>query len=333
MRGVLYPVVYLQLGGEFVAMPGLVSRVRERVYCVAAPFGPGGLVHCYFIDAPRKTIVDTGTAPVPQESLLPALREIGWDVSELRYIVNTHMHADHAGGNAELKELSGADIHMHRADTDRVNPQAYLAAARPDQLLLGEPENPAAAEARVLEQLGGAWGVDRVLEDGDTIDLGDDIRLQVMHTPGHTAGSACFYWESARALFSGDAVGGQGSRVNGYPLYSFAADYRRSLERLLELPVDYLMQAHRYRWSGADNPAVRQAGDVRRTIEDSLGVWHTLDEGVRSCLAENRDITFKDLFPKVLRVVAPQLGNDPDAAGTPSGALSTIAAHWREQLA
>jgi glyoxylase-like metal-dependent hydrolase (beta-lactamase superfamily II) len=314
-------------------MPGTLSKVCERVYCVAAPFGAGGLVHCYFVDAPRKTIVDTGTAPVPQESLLPALREMGWDVADLRYILNTHMHGDHAGGNAEMKELSGAEIHMHRADTDRIDPHAYLAATRPDQLLLGEPEDVHEAEVRVLEQLGGAWGVDRVLEDGDSVDLGDDIRLQVVHTPGHTAGSACFYWESAQVLFSGDAVGGRGARANGYPLYSFAADYRRSLERLLELPVAYLAQAHRYRWSGTENPAVRQDGDVRRTLEDSLGVWRTLDDGVRDCLAENRDIAFKELLPKVLQAVAPTLGNDPHPPGVPSGALSTIAAHWREQLA
>ena len=93
------------------------------------------------------------------------------------------------------------------------------------------------------------------------------------------------------------------------------------------------MQAHRYRWSGADNPAVRQAADVRRTIEDSLAVWRTLDDGVRTCLATDRDMPFKDLFSKVLQVVASQLGNDADAPGIPSGSLSTIAAHWREQLA
>ena len=134
-------------------------------------------------------------------------------------------------------------------------------------------------------------------------------------------------------MFSGDAVGGQGSRLNGYPLYSYAADYRRSLERLRDLPIAYLMQAHRYRWSGPDNPAVRQADEVRRTLEDSLETWRILDAGVRTCLADNRDIAFKELFPKVLQVRGPQLGNDPDAPGIPSGSLSTIAAHWREQLA
>ena len=314
-------------------MPGSWSKIRERVYCVAAPFGAGGLVHCYFIDAPRKTIIDTGTSPVPQESLLPALREIGWDVGELRYIVNTHMHADHAGGNAELKELSGADIHMHRADVDRVDPQAYLAAARSDQLLLGQPEDMQAAEARVLEQLGSAWGVDRILEDGDSIDLGDDIRLQVIHTPGHTADRHASTGRAPGCCFR---VTRWADRVRASAVIRCTAlrrDYRRSLERLLDLPVDSLMQAHRYRWSGADNPAVRQAGDVRRTIEDSLAVWHTLDEGVRTCLADNRDIAFKDLLPEVLQVVGPQLGNESNPPGIPAGSLSTIAAHWREQLA
>jgi hydroxyacylglutathione hydrolase len=314
-------------------MPASVTKVRDRGYCVAAPFGGGGLVHCYLIDAPRRTIVDTGTASVPRESLLPALNEIGWDVSDIRYIINTHMHGDHAGGNAELKELSGAEIHMHRADTDRIEPLAYLHAMQTDQLLLGEPnaEDAKAAEIRVLEQLGNTWAVDRVLEEGDAIDLGDDIRLHVLHTPGHTAGSACFYWESTESIFSGDAVGGRGSRLNGYPLYSFANDYRRSLGRLLDLPIECLMQAHRYRWSHDDTPAVRQGDAVRQTLKESIAVWQAIDDSVRACLAEEPAIDFKDLFPRVLRRVAPALGNDPEFADVPSGALSTIAAHWREQ--
>jgi hypothetical protein len=49
-------------------------------------------------------------------------------------------------------------------------------------------------------------------------------------------------------------------------------------------------------------------------------------------LAQDPAIAFKDLLPKVLRVVAPQLGNDPEVeGGVPAGALATIAAHWREQ--
>ena len=51
------------------------------------------------------------------------------------------------------------------------------------------------------------------------MDLGGDVRLHVLHTPGHTPGSASFYWESESLVFSGDAVGGRGSRAGGFPLY------------------------------------------------------------------------------------------------------------------
>ena len=108
------------------------------------------------------------------------------------------MHGDHAGGNAELKDLSGAAIHMHRADTDRIDAQAYLAAMRPDQLLLSEPDNPREAEVRVLEQLGNAWGVDRVLEDGDEIDLGDDVRLRVI--PSGSLSTIAAHWREQLAV-------------------------------------------------------------------------------------------------------------------------------------
>ncbi len=91
------------------------------------------------------------------------------------------------------------------------------------------------------------------------------------------------------------------------------------------------MQAHRYRWSETENPAVRQRDAVKRTLQDSLEVWRAIDDSVRTCLQENPSIAFKDLLPRVLRLVAPSLGNDPEPQGVPSGALSTIAAHWREQ--
>ena len=160
------------------------------------------------------------------------------------------------------------------------------------------------------------------LDDGERV-KGAGMEFTAIHTPGHTPGSACFLWESELTLFSGDAVGGFGSRVNGYPLYTSAPDYRHSLERLVDVPVRHMLQAHRYRWSGADNSADRHSGDVRRTLEDSLHVWHVLDDAVRTSLSKNPEASFKELFPTVLRLAGPELGNDPEPEGVPSGALAT----------
>ena len=207
-------------------MAKLATQIHPRVFQVAAPFEGGGLVNCYLIDAPRRTLIDTGTASVPQASLLPALKEMGWDLADLRVIINTHLHIDHAGGNAEMQEASGAGIHIHKADAEFTDRERYIEKYCRDALrLMGDDDQIPQSEAFQRQLLGREWGVERALEDGDEIDLGGDVRLHVLHTPGHTPGSASFYWESESLVFSGDAVGGRGSRAGGFPLYFAAADY------------------------------------------------------------------------------------------------------------
>ena len=251
----------------------LATQIHPRIFRVGAPFEGGGLVNCYLIDAPRRTLIDTGTSSVPKGSLLPALQEIGWEPSDLRIIVNTHMHIDHTGGNAEMQEASGAGIHIHRADAELTDRERHLEKyVRADLRLFGSDHEIPEREVVMRQLLGREWGIERTLDDGDEIDLGDDVRLTVFHTPGHTPGSSSFYWEQQRLLFSGDAVGGRGSRVNGYPIFYSAKDYAASIKRLLDLPIDTLAQAHYYRWSKPENDPVRTGPDVRQTLEEALAV-------------------------------------------------------------
>jgi glyoxylase-like metal-dependent hydrolase (beta-lactamase superfamily II) len=301
---------------------------HPNVYRIAAPFEGGGLVNCYLIDAPRRALIDTGTASVPGQTLLPALRELGWDPTDLRVIINTHMHIDHAGGNADMQEASGAGIHMHRADYELADREAHLEKyCRADLRLLGQDAEIPQREAFMLQLLGREWGIERALEDLDEIDLGNDIRLTAIHTPGHTPGSTSFFWESQGVMFSGDAVGGRGSRPNSFPLYYSAADYASSIRRLLDMPIETLAQAHRYRWSHATTEAVRSGPEVRQTLDEALAVWQAIQIAVGDVLARQPDIAFADLHRDVVRAVAPGLGNDPAAEAAPSGSVATVAAH------
>ena len=180
---------------------------HPSVYRIAAPFEGGGLVNCYLIDAPRRALIDTGTASVPGQTLLPALRELGWDPTDLRVIINTHMHIDHAGGNADMQEASGAGIHMHRADYELADREAHLEKyCRADLRLLGQDAEIPQREAFILQLLGREWGIERALDDLDEIDLGNDIRLTAIHTPGHTPGSVCFHAPADRKLVAGDTL-------------------------------------------------------------------------------------------------------------------------------
>lgn len=94
---------------------------------------------------------------------------------KLRKIFNTHTHIDHVGANAELRDHTGAEVCLHKADLPLLENLKRQAA------MIGIPEPPTSK-------------VDAYLETGDVIRCGS-ILCQVMHTPGHTPGSLTFETE------------------------------------------------------------------------------------------------------------------------------------------
>jgi hydroxyacylglutathione hydrolase len=101
----------------------------------------------------------------------------------LRLIVSTHGHWDHIGDNAAVAAHAGADIAVHPLDRERLErPQPLFA---PFEI----PPSVPAVE----------------LAEGGLIRFGE-IRLRVLHTPGHTEGSVCLFAEDDGLLFSGDTL-------------------------------------------------------------------------------------------------------------------------------
>ena len=121
------------------------------------------------------------------DTALPCLEWIAEELEarswKLRYIVTSHGHWDHIGDNAAVAEHTGADIAVHPLDAPRL--------ADPSGLWLPF-EIPPSVPA-----------VD--LADGGEIWFGS-IRLEVLHTPGHTEGSVCLLEREEGRLFSGDTL-------------------------------------------------------------------------------------------------------------------------------
>lgn len=138
--------------------------------------------NCYIIQCTQTgaaAVVDPGT---PAPWIKQHLAAHGLTIS---LILLTHGHLDHIGGVQWVKSFSDAPVLVHPADLEMLS----------DPLLNGS-----ALFGGDLIKLDGA---DRLLEHGDVVELGK-LRLQVLHTPGHSPGGISFY--TPGHLISGDAL-------------------------------------------------------------------------------------------------------------------------------
>lgn len=137
---------------------------------------------------------ETGQAMVidPGDEIEKILDQIQFDV---KYIIHTHAHIDHIGATKALHQKQGGEICLHKEDLPLYENMAMQAQ------LLGVD-----MDCDVLP-------VQTYIECGDTLECSSNLRMNVVHTPGHTPGSVCFFLEKFLStsqetplLFSGDTL-------------------------------------------------------------------------------------------------------------------------------
>jgi glyoxylase-like metal-dependent hydrolase (beta-lactamase superfamily II) len=178
---------------------------------------------------PELSLIDCGYAG-QGPMIRRAIAAHGRNPDQLRRVVVTHGHPDHAGSARELAE-GGATILMHPADG------ANLAITWRD--VVSRP-----TRGRVFSAMTPPPAAFEPIEDGDVLPMLGGLR--VVHTPGHTPGSVCLYGARDRVLFVGDTLQRRFGRVS-FASRLYSDDYaaaRRSVKRLAELDVETLVFSH-----------------------------------------------------------------------------------------
>ena len=159
------------------------------------------------------------------ERTLANVEKCGFSARKVRWVINTHCHMDHAMADAKFRQM-GAEIMVHEADAEAIEKATRVTAwyfvGKQSGIVTFPPSK-----------------VDRRLSDGEDLKLGNKV-LQVIHTPGHTPGSACFLLqvEGKNLLLAGDTVFYDG--MLGWQLNPYADNqrYLASLEKLLKFALD-----------------------------------------------------------------------------------------------
>jgi glyoxylase-like metal-dependent hydrolase (beta-lactamase superfamily II) len=187
-------------------------------------------------DGSQLTMVDTGI-PGSQDELASAFAELGFRRGDLRRVVLTHGHEDHAGSAAAIRHWGGVEVLAHREDAGIVRGERV----RADPVLT-------AAERPLYERVASAIAsippcpVDTELADGDIVEFGGGA--QVIAAPGHTGGSIAVWLPSAGVLFTGDAVANGTSGLMLGPFNTDRERARKSLVRLAQIPAQTVCFGH-----------------------------------------------------------------------------------------
>jgi len=219
----------------------VINRAGELVpglHLLGHPVGP-----VYYLDSPQPVLFDSGFTALAQ-AYLDDLAEVLLGRSP-RFLFLTHSHYDHAGCAGWFRKTY-PDL------TVCASLQAQAVLRRPNATkLISELSReatgfflrhgiPRAKESEFLP-----IEVEKVLADGDTVPLTDNLSVEVIATPGHTRGCLSYYIPQRKMLFCGEAGG---IRLHdGHIATEFVADYQAyedSLRRLTELDVEVVCQAH-----------------------------------------------------------------------------------------
>lgn len=231
-------------------------------------------------DGDNATLIDSGYVAHAEQTV--ALVGNALQGRRLKYLINTHSHSDHIGGNAALQAAFNCEImvpaglHATIADWDQ------------DALLLSP-----------LGQQAARFQHDHLISAGCEIEMGE-LNWQALAVPGHDMEALAYYNPEKRILISGDALWENGFGVIFPELLGEAnglESTRETLEMLSKLAIDTIIPGHGSPFVTVDaafERAFRRLSHFESNIEQLA--WHAIKVSVSFAMMEKRQLPLAD-FP------------------------------------
>lgn len=220
--------------------------------------GVRGLASILITSPQGHVLIDGGTHESAPK-IAASVRALGYRIEDVKLILNSHVHFDHAGGIAELQKMSGATV----------------AASEPTALVLKSghsgPDDPQYGALPGTQTVASV----KVIKDGETLHVGP-LALTAHFTPGHTPGGTTWTWQScerdrclnmvyADSLSPIAADNFLFSNSRTYP--NVKADFAKSFAILSALPCDILLTPHPEVSALWDRLAKRDQGDANALVD------------------------------------------------------------------
>jgi len=170
--------------------------------------GPRGIVKSFLVTGNERLIlVDTGFSDADADIIMDAIVETGHNHSDLKLCVLTHRHGDHTGGLKKLKKTLKFEMMAHELDMPAI-------------------------------QKATGHDVEHVVRGGER--LPDCGGINILHTPGHTAGHISLHLPRIKTMIAGDAIVSAGEHLVVSPAYlsSDPEAANQSVKRLIEMNLD-----------------------------------------------------------------------------------------------
>ena len=254
--------------------------IHSRIHTLSIFWEPiQSTIEAYLFKGKINALVDSGPPQASPDVIARALAEFDLTPTDVDFVLHTHGHVDHIGGDEPLRAAGKTKLLIHQEDALFLEDHSrcfdlFYAMGREEGKIEQE-------KAAFLKQVGPNLPVDWCLKDKDRIDLGDGVEVRVVHLPGHTPGSVGFYWEKEGIMLAGDSVPGLNNPGGSLPIIHDFVAYQGSIEALLAMDLRTLVFCHPYRGINLSPSRIRRGPEIGQYLADSLELVRRLGEAFR----------------------------------------------------